>query len=185
MHPDPSWIEYVESWHEFFLMAGTAAVTLAGLLFVAMSIHVETLIHESRSHLVELARANLSCFIMVLVLSLMMLVPGQSQRVVGAQLLIVGLVFLAFTVRLLFSAPRTGHADFSMRLFRRRLTLPLIGYAWVALVGVMLISGADRYSMQLIIGAICMLLGNASGTSWDLLVRVAKLKRSEAQRAEE
>ena len=36
-----SWDSFVEHWHEFYLMTGTAAVTLAGLLFVAISLHVD------------------------------------------------------------------------------------------------------------------------------------------------
>jgi len=185
MHEIVSWVEYAESWHEFFLMAGTAAVTLAGLLFVSISLHIEALVHESRSHLVDLARATLSSFVMVLVLSLMMLVPGQTQRVVGAQLVIVGVIFLGFTIRLLIRSPRTGHADFSMDLFRRRLSLPSVGYAWIAVTGGLLMASDYPCSLLFVIGALCMLLGNAAGTSWDLLVRVAKLKHTEAKRERE
>jgi len=41
----------IEHWHEFYLLAGTAAVTLVGLLFVALSFHLDTLLHESKTHL--------------------------------------------------------------------------------------------------------------------------------------
>jgi len=34
--------------------------------------------------------------------------------------------------------------------------------------------------MYFVIGAVCMVLGNAAGTSWDLLVRVAQMKRDAA-----
>ena len=182
---DPSWIKYAEGWHEFYLMTGTAAVTLAGLLFVAISLHVETLVHETRAHLLGLARATLMSFVLVLVLSLMMLVPGQTKRIVGVQFVVMGVVFLGFTIRLLFSAPRTGHADFSLRLFRRRLMFPIVAYAWVAVTGGLLLSGAPPDTMLFVIGAMCMLLGNAAGTAWDLLVRVAMIKRSEAKRTGE
>lgn len=173
-----AWLEYFEQWHEFFLMAGTAAVTLAGLLFVAISLHVETLVHESREHLLELARATLMTFVMVLVLSLMMLVPQINQRIVGFQLLVLGGVFTVLTVRLLLFVPKSSDEHFSTRLFRRRLILPLVGYVWVGMTGAVLLMGGAPRSMMMIIGAVCMLLGNASGTSWDLLVRVARLKRA-------
>ena len=71
-----TWVEFIASWHEFYLMAGTAAVTLAGLLFVAISIHVDTLVHESREHLLALARLILFSYVGVMLLSLMMLVPA-------------------------------------------------------------------------------------------------------------
>ena len=118
-------------------------------------------------------------FVMVLVLSLMMLVPLMSQRIVGFQLMVLGGVFLVFTGRLLLVTKGQGHADFSIKLFRRRLILPLFGYLWVALTGYLLFSGSPPPSLNLIIGAVCTILGNASGTSWDLLVRVARIRRSD------
>ena len=39
--------ELIERWHEFYLLAGTAAVTLVGLLFVSLSFHLEALLHET------------------------------------------------------------------------------------------------------------------------------------------
>ncbi|MEO5617288.1 MAG: hypothetical protein ABIS67_05925 [Candidatus Eisenbacteria bacterium] len=106
--------------------------------------------------------------------------PGLSQRLVGFQLLMLGVVFTVLTVRLLLLSPRSSDPHFSSRLFRRRLTMPLIGYVWVGMTGALLLAGGSPRSMMFLIGAVCMLLGNASGTSWDLLVRVARLKRSNA-----
>jgi hypothetical protein len=171
------WVRFTESWHEFFLMAGTAAVTLAGLLFVALSLHVETLIHETREHLLALARAVLLSFIMVLTLSLMMLVPGYSMRVTAVELLVVGTVATVATLRQIRGKSGVEQAEFSHSLFRRRLVIPLIGYAWVALTGAGMLKLREPDLLYLIIGAVCMLLGNAAGTSWDLLVRTARIRR--------
>jgi hypothetical protein len=170
------WLDYIESWHEFYLMAGTAAVTLAGLLFVAISIHIETLIHETRQHLLVLARAILFSFVMVLTLSLMMLVPPQSMKLVGAEMLLVGVVFTAVTVGQL-RARVTEHPDFPISVFRRRLAPTVIGYAIVAITGAALILLRESHLIMNVIGAICMVLGNAVGASWELLVRTAKIKR--------
>ena len=177
------WMRYAESWHEFFLMAGTAAVTLAGLLFVALSLHLETLIHETREHLLALARAVLLSFIMVLTLSLMMLVPGYGIGVTGVELLAVGAAFSIATLRQIRGRPGVEQAEFTHSLYRRRLVIPLIGYAWIALTGVGLLRFRDPELITLVVGAVCMLLGNAAGTSWDLLVRTARIRRgSEGKR---
>jgi len=42
--------EWVHGWHEFYLMTGTAAVTLAGLLFVALSLHLDRLVEKNKVH---------------------------------------------------------------------------------------------------------------------------------------
>ena len=171
------WPVFQERWHEFFLMAGTAAVTLAGLLFVAISLHVETLIHESRVHLLALARAILLSYVMVLTFSLMMLVPAQAMGPVAAEMIVVSAVFFVITVRQLRAGPRVDHPDFPIGLFRRRLLPTLIGYGMVALTGVSILVLRTPELFYLVIGAFCMLLGNATGASWDLLVRTAKMRR--------
>ena len=172
-----SWAAYQAGWHEFFLMTGTAAVTLAGLLFVAISLHVETLIHETRTHLLSLARAILMSYVMVLTFSLMMLVPAQSMRIVAVEMVAVGVVFFAISVRQIRGRGGIDHPEFPLRLFRRRLMPALIGYAMVALTGASLLVLRAPEFFYLIIGAFCMLLGNATGASWDLLVRTARIRR--------
>jgi hypothetical protein len=173
------WIAFQESWHEFFLMTGTAAVTLAGLLFVAISLHLETLIHESRAHLLALARAILMSFITVLTLSLMMLVPDQGMRPVATQLLLVGGIILVVTLRQARSRGGVDHPEFPHSLYRRRLAPMLIGYGMVALTGVGMLALRVPELFYFVIGALCMLLGNAAGASWDLLVRTGRIRRRE------
>jgi hypothetical protein len=178
MQPAPlGWYEFLESWHEFFLMAGTAAVTLAGLLFVALSLHIDELIHDEREHLLALARTTLFSFTMVLLLSLMMLVPRQGLRPVGAELIVLGVNFLILTFRQLRWRPKTEHADFSVGVLRRRLIFPLVGYLLILGTGAGLMVTRVPEMLYFLIGAVCMVLGNAAGASWDLLVRVARIKR--------
>lgn len=177
------WAAFLEGWHEFFLMTGTAAVTLAGLLFVAISLHLETLIHESRAHLLALARAILMSFVTVLTLSLMMLVPDQGMRPVATELVAVGVIILAFTVRNSRAQSGIDHPEFPHSLFRRRLAPMLIGYAMVALTGFGMLVLKVPELLYFVIGALCMLLGNAAGASWDLLVRTARIRRREESAA--
>jgi len=168
------WDAQVGSWHEFYLMAGTAAVTLAGLLFVAISLHVDALVRETREHLVSLARATLSSFLFVMVLSLLMLIPHESTRVTGSMLVTLGVPFIVITLRQMRGSA-TAHSDFSLGLFRRRLLLPLVGYAGTAAVGLLLMSRRTDWLTGLVSVTI-LLLSNAAGTSWDLLVRVARIR---------
>jgi len=178
-----SWEEQVAGWREFYLMAGTAAVTLAGLLFVAISLHIDALVQETHEHLVALARVTLFSFLFVMVLALVMLIPHQSMRVNGAMLVAIAVPYSVITVREM-RRPARGHADFSSALFRRRLILPLIAYAGTAAVGVQLVRHRTDYLLGLF-SVTVLLLGNAAGTSWDLLVRVARIRhRSEPERGQ-
>jgi hypothetical protein len=171
------WIEFATSWHEFFLMAGTAAVTLAGLLFVAISIHVDALIHESRQHLLSFARLILFSYVGVLVLSLVMLVPAFSMKFTALQLIVVSIPLLAWTLRLSLGQRGDEHPEFSRALLMRRAGLSLVGYGFMAVTGIMMMRTRRPEFLFWVVGAVSMLLGNATGASWDLLVRTARIRR--------
>jgi hypothetical protein len=54
--------------------------------------------------------------------------------------------------------------------------LPLIGYVLLSLSGLGIALGIEEL-MNWVIPAFCMLLGNAAGTSYELLVSIARHKR--------
>lgn len=174
------WVEFQHGWHEFFLMAGTAAVTLAGLLFVAISIHVDALVHESRQHLLALARLILFSYIGVLLLSLMMLLPAMPMKFTAVELIIMCIPLVGWTVRLAREKHVTEHAEFSSSVLRQRTLLPLIAYGMIMLVGVLILKFKEPGFFYWLVGPVCMLLGNAAGASWDLLVRTARIRHHEA-----
>jgi len=170
--------EWVHGWHDFYLMTGTAAVTLAGLLFVALSLHLDRLVEKNHEHLLGLSRATLTSFIVVLVGSLMMLVPGLSARLTGTMLTVLGVVGVVTILNFMRSARHHPEGGFTRMQLRRRTLIPLAGYAMIIISGVGLLYGIPEGMYQMI-SACCMLLGNAAGTSWELLVKIAASKRAE------
>ena len=166
----------LERWHDFYLLSGTAAVTLAGLLFVALSIHVDQLVHSSREHLLRLSRGTLSSFIMVLALSLVFLTPGLSARIMGVELIVFGSIFTGFWT--FQTLKRSAEEDPRLRAhhMRRSFRIPLVGYLFTIAVGASVL--ARNYdALTWMVGVMCLLLGSAAGTSWELLVRVARARR--------
>ena len=170
----------VESWHEFFLMTGTAAVTLVGLLFVALSIHLDVLLHEKRAHLLDLARQAQLTFIVVLLLSLMYLVPPSTPRILALTSAGMTMVALAIALGGLVREMRTRETGLDRRALLRRRLSQILGLA-LSLFASWLIWNGEGYGMFMMIGPICLLLGNATGSAWDLLVQVGKLKAREQE----
>jgi hypothetical protein len=169
--------EWVDRWHEFYLMAGTAAVTLAGLLFVALSLHLDRLVEESHEHLLALARVTLLSFTFVLMVSMFMLVPTHSPLQTAIQLGVMGIAGLWFTFRLTRAARHHDEAGFSRGQIRKRLMFPAIGYILILLTAVGVALGIPEM-LFMMVGSMTMILGNAAGTSWELLVQIAKHRRA-------
>jgi hypothetical protein len=168
---------YFESWHEFYMMAGTAAVTLLGLLFVSLSFHLDVLLHESRAHLLQVARMAMMNFIAVLIISLFFLAPDMTTRPLGMNLVIISAVFSVFATGSLLRALRRHDVSRHSAFVLRRSLISVVGFLATGVVGYLMASRRDPNQAYWLIGCISMILGNAAGTAWDLLVRVGRLKQ--------
>jgi hypothetical protein len=168
--------KYMESWHDCFLLSGTAAATLAGLLFIALALHLEQLVEESHEHLLALSRAMLTSFIVVLTASLVLLSPAFSRRVTGFSLAAVGVAGAILTLKLMAGVRHHEEGGFSKRKMRRRKLILLIGYGLMIVSGLGIGFGIPEL-LSWVISAFAMLLGNAAGTSFELLVYVARHKK--------
>jgi hypothetical protein len=174
--------ELLERWHDFYLLAGTASVTLVGLLFVALSLHLETLLHEHRAHLLVYARQTLTSFTYVLLLSLLFLVPAQGARVLATTISALSLVVIVLTLGMAREGMKKAGAQHELKsVLRRRTRILLLGYLLAGACGVLMLTRRDPFMAHWLVGAVCMLLGNAAGSSWDLLVQVGRLKRDDAR----
>jgi hypothetical protein len=145
---------------------------------VAISLHIDVLVHPRREALLAVARAVLMSFVMVMVLSLAALMPVVGGRVLGIQCVALGVVGILMTVLQLRKLGNHDHAQFTRVAARRRLLIPVVGYAWMVWGGIGL-AGRDPSAFAQVMFAVVLLLGNALGTSWDMLVRVARIKRDD------
>jgi hypothetical protein len=78
----------VDGWENFFIAEAGASAALAGLAFVSISINLQKIV-ISKS-LPSRAVEALGLLLVVLILSSLMLVPGQSITFIGAEALLVG-----------------------------------------------------------------------------------------------
>jgi hypothetical protein len=91
-------------WHDLFVAIAGAAAALSGLIFVAVSINLTQILQHKT--LPTRAVETLSIMIGLLLLSVFMLVPGQSTQVLGAELLGLGVVLAALLLGKRLSLPR-------------------------------------------------------------------------------
>lgn len=166
----------VEGWHEYYLLAGTAAVTLMGLLFVSLSIHLERVTHQSGRHLEAMARDAFSSFLIVLFLSLMMLIPDVARRPLSFSLAAVGFFRgLQTLVRIRVTlAHRPAASQIGPRGVVLRFLFPLLGSPLMVYAGVALLRGAFDDGLPLISMSCVLLLADAARSSYALLMRTTR-----------
>jgi hypothetical protein len=80
----------MDGWANFFVAEISAAAALTGLIFVGVSINLSKVLQYSS--LPNLALDAIATLISVLVLSSLVLIPGQSSQTLGIELLLLGLL---------------------------------------------------------------------------------------------
>ena len=88
----------VDEWHDFFLAAAGAAAVLAGLVFVGVSINLDTIMSNPGYGLAGRALEALVLLVAVLIVTILLLVPAQGMGLAGAEVLAVGVVDWAAVV---------------------------------------------------------------------------------------
>jgi len=156
----------IEPWHDYFLLAGTAAATLMGLLFVSLSIHLDKVVDERGAHLEAMAREAFASFVIVLALSLMMLAPQLARRSFGVSLLMLA------AVRGIITASR-------MRSMLLRFLFPLAAVVCLAWAGSRFLGKDVEDGLAGIMLACLLLIADATRSAYELLVRTGRVKRAE------
>jgi hypothetical protein len=127
-----------DQWSNFFLLVGTGAVTLTGLVFVAISLNVKVIAvdathrHRAINTLTGLALVFMRCALV--------LMGAQTHRAVGAELLVVSGFSAAVFIRGYNNAIRMSHG---LRFSR--------------------IAGGSLVHLAEMIGAALFLLGHLAG----------------------
>lgn len=80
----------MEKWGTFATVAGAAAASLTGLLFVAVSIRTDVI--ASSQELRNRAAQTLALFVTALFITMLLAIPGQSYRVLGAELVALAVI---------------------------------------------------------------------------------------------
>ena len=163
--------------HDFFVVAGTSAATLAGLLFVGLSLHLRAVI--AASEIRGLARITLANFGSVLFVSMFM-VLNQDRVTAGWQLVGASIVTIVFAAPSLLAATRSHELTAGMRRTDRarfflRFGLSALAYVAIAAAGALLLaSQVDAFSLVTKV-AVVVLMVVALRNTWDLLVTVAEV----------
>ncbi len=130
-----------DQWHDFFVMVGGGTAALTGLVFVAMSLNLETIVQDA-THRFR-AIGTLAGFTAVFVVCALALMAGQNHTAIGVEWLVVA------------SIAATVYVNGYVQAFRNR-------GSYVGLSMLRLATGTGCYIAE-IVGTILLILGHISG----------------------
>jgi hypothetical protein len=161
----------VNVWHDFYIMVGTAAATLVGLLFVSLSLNVDAIAHPVNADLRALAEQTFFTFLYILSFAIVFLIPNQDPLGLGLPLLFVGGFGLFSTVRH-FLKTRSSHPRvWGSGNVARRFIMPLICFMAIILIAISVLMGKTG-GLYWLIPVMIVFIVAASINAWDLLLRL-------------
>jgi hypothetical protein len=162
------------TWHEYFIAAAGATAALSGLIFVAVSINLRTILDEEQklgsSHLTGRALESLVALLVVLGISLLGLDPSLGHEAFAIVLLAAAAVSALSPARayLAYRSTRIKPIGFGIRL---ALAVLLVSSYLVA--SVTLISQAGG-GLHWLVSSFLVAIAIAASNAWVLLVEVLR-----------
>jgi|WetSurMetagenome_2_1015567.scaffolds.fasta_scaffold06508_8 hypothetical protein len=166
--------QVLKDWQLFFSTVALASVTLAGLLFVSLSLRFEKIHLKSMAGTMELARHSFSDFLYVLMLGLIFLVPHPVPFGLAVALFVMGIARAVGLIR--YRTKKDDRVDQIRKSgkFFRESALSGIAAVGLIVVAVMVFLG-NMISIYVLVLVIAALLATASWNAWLILVE-ANLK---------
>ena len=163
------------AWHDFFMTIAQIGATLAGLLFVGLTISLPHVLGVSG----YLSRAFAALFLQfeMLVLGLWGLLPAQDGLALGLEFIVTGAAFATGIFVFAHNFPEDGQTVLGSRGPRTiRLILSLGGTLFPVIAGIGLVSGLSQalyLLMPTAIGCLYLSIGNA----WVFAVEIPRRKQ--------
>jgi hypothetical protein len=158
----------IGDWAVFFTAQLGAAATLGGLVFVGLSLNLAKIL--SFPALPNRALLALGVLLIILVVSSLILIPGQSTELIGLEILVAGLLATAVAasmeVRTLRSTPLQNRGKFIGNMI-------FLGFALVPyVVGGAQMLGGSLTGLYWVAAAVIISFIKAIGEAWVLLVEI-------------
>jgi len=170
-----SFTAQLQSWHDVYLSSAAAGATLAGLLFVGLSLHLRTVV--AHADVRALARVTLSSFFTVVMVSVFMLVPTPDGPSLGFPLLGVAAGASLLMVRPAWQGFRNRRArSLSLRVLASRFGTTALAYLALGVAGAAMFSPNHAAAFQGLLVSTLVLLAVSVRNTWDLLVTIADQK---------
>jgi hypothetical protein len=174
MTPIPSFVGAAGAWQNFYLLVGTAAATLIGLMFVAITFGASFATQQTSESARAFVDPTFTHFVQVLVTACLMTIPTLGPTLLGVLLLMIGALRTATLFRVfrhMREAARIHH-DIELSDWLTGVALPLLCYLLLGATGAAFLAGYRAAFNILAIGTIAILMNGVFG-AWELIIWLA------------
>jgi hypothetical protein len=172
--PPASFSVAIVTWQNFYLLVGTAAATLIGLMFVAVTFGSTLVTKDASGSVRAFLDPTFTHFVQVLLTACLIVIPTIGPTLLGAVLSFVTLLRTAALLRVyrhMREAHRV-HQDIELSDWLMGILVPLLSYLLLGTTGAAFFAGYSIAFNLLAVVTIAILLNGVYG-AWELMVWLA------------
>ena len=158
----------LREWHEFYILLGTAGATLLALLFVALSVGVGYLRVQRAANIRTFMSPVVIHFAAVFFISAIALVPGHRAEFFAVIIVLTGLVGIAVSGAVTIGVLKSKVRSVDVIDCFAYGFLPAAAYAALIVAAGMIIAEVETASLDILGGALLLLLIVNVRNAWDL-----------------
>lgn len=166
----------IVAWQPFFITLASVCATLAGLLFVAVSLHPDRAHEKDKAHLRNLAHHTFGDFLQVLFVGIFYAVPLANADFYAMANITIVIAGMKELVPRLVHAWRSAEDEPHRAYFLRRVGLSLLGRAFLLATALMFVFGPLDHvqvwnDMMFVFSGSLVLLISGLRNAWYLLLQ--------------
>ena len=164
----------LSSWQNFYVIMGTAAATLTGLMFVATTIiaGIDTHVPTANAGVAAFNTPTVVHFCAVLLLAGILSAPWQTFSSLRLLIGLVGLGMVFYSIVVLSRMRRMPHYQSTLEDWLWYMVLPLLAYIWLIAAALML-SANPAPALYIVSAAMGLLLFIGIRNAWDNMTYLA------------
>jgi hypothetical protein len=160
----------LKAWDTFAEISGSAAAALTGLLFVAVSIRI-TYIARSQE-LRNRAAQTLSLFGTVLIISVLIAIPGQGYRTLGAELVVLAAI-IGTGLYILDQRAKGDRSNQAIAPVLEAVAPNAVTSLLLLAAGIVLVLGVPA-GLYVLVGPVLVALVGGIATTWLFLIKISE-----------
>ena len=162
----------LSEWETFYVITGSSAAALTGLMFVVVALRSEARAEEAEGGVRAFGTPTVVHFCAVLLLASILSIPGQTPRSLALCVGAVGLGGLGFGAWVVVQARRQRSYDPVLSDWIWHAALPFVAYASLAAAAIVLSRG-PVLALDTMAAAALLLLFIGIHNAWDAAVWIA------------
>ena len=165
----------IEGWHEFYVLVGTSAAALTGLMFVVISISPETIAERPKAGVRAFVTPTMVFFTTALAISALMLVPHLAPSALALLLALASVAAIAYLLWVRGQHHwREGKLDAEDWVFF--IGLPFLSYVLLLAAAIAIWRGRALGAPMLAFVTVLLLVVGIHN-AWDLVIWLSQQRR--------